>query len=97
MAMRDVDLFQLALGLTPPLVVESCKFSPENKRWDIRLAFPRGSVFVCPECGGNGLKAYDTVKMTWRHLNFCRHGAWPAANAPRVRREQSGFRLDSVL
>ena len=51
MALRDVDLFQPALGLPPPWEVESCEFSPEKKRLDIRLTFPRGSVFVCPECG----------------------------------------------
>ena len=59
--MRDVDIFQMALGLTPPWEVESCEFSPEKKRLDIRLTFPRGSVFVCPECGDGGLKAYDTT------------------------------------
>ena len=49
MAMRDVDIFQMALGLTPPWEMESCEFSPEKKRLDIRLAFPWGSVFACPE------------------------------------------------
>ena len=29
--MRDVDIFQMALGLTPPWEVESCEFSPEKK------------------------------------------------------------------
>ena len=53
--MRDVDIFQMALGLTPPWEVEACEFSPEKKRLDIRLSFPRGSVFVCPECGKGGL------------------------------------------
>ena len=71
MAMSDVDIFQMALGLTSPWEVESCEFSPEKKS----LAFPRGSVFVCPECGRSDLKAHDTVDNAWRHLNFFQHEA----------------------
>ena len=96
MAMRDVDIFQLALGLTPPWEVASCEFSPEKKRLDIRLTFPRGSVFVCPECGRVGLKAYDTLEKSWRHLNFFQHEAWLSAKVPRVKCEQCGVKLVSV-
>ena len=96
MVMRDVDIFQLALGLTPPWEVASCEFSPEKKRLDIRLTFPRGSVFVCPECGRVGLKAYDTLEKSWRHLNFFQHEAWLLAKVPRVKCEQCGVKLVSV-
>jgi transposase len=94
--MRDVDIFQMALGLTPPWEVASCAFSPEKKRLDIRLTFPRGGVFVCPECGRTGLKAYDTLEKTWRHLNFFQHEAWLSAKVPRVKCEQCGVRLVTV-
>ena len=90
--MRDVDIFQMALGLTPPWQVESCELSPEKRRLDIRLGFPKGSVFVCPECGRSGLKAHDTVDKARRHLNFCRHEAWPAAKAHRVKCDRRGVR-----
>ena len=96
MAMRDVDIFQLALGLTPPWEVESCEFSPEKQRLDIRLSFPRGSVFVCPECGQSGLKAYDTLAKSWRHLNFFQHETWLSAKVPRVKCEHCGVKLVSV-
>ena len=94
--MRDVDIFQMALGLTPPWEVESCEFSPEKKRLDIRLSFPRGSVFVCPECGNGGLTAYDTTDKSWRHLNFFQHEAWLTAKVPRVKCGRCGVRLVSV-
>ena len=94
--MRDVDIFQMALGLTPPWEVESCDFSPEKKRLDIRRAFPRGSLFVCPECGRTGLNAHDTVDKTWRHLNFFQHEAGLSAKVPRVKSDQCGVRLVSV-
>ena len=94
--MREVDIFQMALGLTPPWEVSSCAFSAEKKRLDIRLAFPRDSVFACLECGRTGLKAHDTVEKTWRHLNFFQHEAWLSAKVPRVKCEQCGVRLVSV-
>ena len=94
--MRDVDIFQMALGLTPPWQVESCEFSPEKRRLDIRLGFPKGSVFVCPECGQTGLKAYDTEEKTWRHLNFFQHEAWLSAKVPRIKCAKCGVKLVSV-
>jgi len=83
--MRDIDLFQMALGLTPPWTVQSSEFNPEKKRLDITLSFPRGSSFSCPKCGHGGLVAHDTVKKTWRHMNFFQHEAYLSAKVPRVR------------
>ena len=94
--MRDTDLFQMAPGLTPPWQVESCEFAAEQKRLDIRLAFPRGSVFVCPQCGQADLKAYDTTEKSWRHLNFFQHEAWLTAKLPRVKCDHCGVKQVSV-
>ncbi|NCC05793.1 MAG: ISL3 family transposase, partial [Proteobacteria bacterium] len=91
--MKDTDLFQLALGLTPPWEVVSCDFDPQQKRLDIRLGFPRGSMVACPECGQMGLKAHDTVEKTWRHLNFFQHEAYLSAKVPRVRCDKCGVKL----
>jgi transposase len=94
--MRDIDLFQLALGLTPPWQVSSSEFDPRQKRLDIKIDFPRGSTFGCPECGQTGNKAHDTVEKTWRHLNFFQHEAYLSARVPRVRCDTCGLRLVNV-
>ena len=36
--MRDIDLFQLALGLVPPWMVADAKFDAEKKRLEIGRA-----------------------------------------------------------
>ena len=90
--MRDVDIFQMALGLTPPWEGKSCEFSTEKKRLDIRLSFPRGSVFVWPECGNGSLKTYDTLAKSCPHLNFFHHKTRRSARVPRVKSERSGGR-----
>lgn len=82
--MKDIELFQLALGLTPPWRVKECRFDLKGKRLDILLDFPRGSVFACPVCGKEGCKAYDTEERSWRHLNFFQHEAYLTARVPRV-------------
>ncbi len=82
--MRDLDLFQLALGLESPWSVSSSSFDTEQKRLDIHIDFAPGSVFCCPKCGRSGLKAYDTSESTWRHLNFFQHEAYLTARVPRV-------------
>jgi hypothetical protein len=35
----------MALGLTPPWQVLSAYFDPQQKRLDIQIDFPRGSIF----------------------------------------------------
>lgn len=94
--MIDTDLFQLALGLTDPWQVTSSDFNLQGKRLDIRIDFPRGSTFSCPECEQANLKAYDTKEKTWRHLNFFQHEAYLTARVPRVRCNQCGLRLVEV-
>jgi transposase len=37
--MRDIDLFQLALGLVPPWMVSAADFDAERKRLDIEIDF----------------------------------------------------------
>jgi transposase len=80
----STTLFTLALGLTPPWKVWNIRFSQEERRLDISIDFPRGSLFTCPVCGSNGAKAHDTTDETWRHLNFFQHEAWLTVRVPRV-------------
>lgn len=94
--MRDIELFQMALGLTPPWQVSATEFDPSSKRLDIRLDFPRGSTFSCPECEQAGLKAFDTAEKTWRHLNFFQHEAYLTARVPRTKCDKCGTHLVDV-
>jgi transposase len=70
MQAQDLLLFQAALGLSAPWQVTSVEFDAEAKRLDLRVDFPRGATFACPECDRAGLKVHDTEPHTWRHLNF---------------------------
>jgi transposase len=105
--MHDVDLFQRALGLEEPWKVVDVQFDAGNRRLDLRIDFPKGSRFSCPECGREGLTVHDTEEKTWRHLDFFQHQAYLTARVPRVAcpehnvrqvalpwaRERSGFTL----
>lgn len=94
--MRDIDLFQQALGLTPPWRVERSEFNPESKQLDLYLDFPRGSTFACPECGRSDCKAYDSQEKTWRHLDFFEHHAYLHARLPRIQCPLCGIKTVSV-
>ncbi len=50
-AMRDVDLFRLALGLMPPRLVNTYRFDADNKRLDIEIDFKIGGCFARPDYG----------------------------------------------
>lgn len=94
--MTDTELLQKALGLTPPWRVTSSDFDPQQKRLEIKIDFPRGSTFSCPECGEADVKAYDTEEKTWRHLNFFQHETYLIARVPRVQCKKCGIRLIGV-
>ena len=82
--MRDTSLLQQALGLAQPWAVSRSDFDPEAHRLDIEIDFAPGSRFACPTCGAVDCPAYDTERMTWRHLNFFQHEAYLHARVPRV-------------
>lgn len=94
--MRDVDVFQQALGLTPPWRVEDVEFDAERGRLDLYLDFPAGSEFTCPVCEREDCRAYDTTEKTWRHLNFFEHRAYLHARVPRVECAECGVKLARV-
>lgn len=94
--MKDTELFQMALGVIPPWLVERCEFDPDRKRLDIYIDFTRGGEFTCHGCGREGSKAYDTVNKTWRHLNFFEHVTYLHARVPRTDCPDCGIGLVSV-
>jgi len=94
--MRDIDLFQLALGLVPPWMVAAANFDAGEKRLDIEIDFKTGGRFACPECGKADRPVHDTVKKTWRHLNFFQHQAFLHARVARIDCPDCGVRLVNV-
>ena len=68
--MNDSELFSRALGLEKPWQVVDVQFDAAKRRLDLRIDFPKGSRFACPECGREGCPVHDTEQKTWRHLNF---------------------------
>jgi transposase len=94
--MRDTDLLQLALGIMPPWLVDAATFDAEKRRLDIEIDFATGGRFPCPECGRAGCPTHDTVKKTWRHLDFFQHQAFLNARVPRIDCSDCGVRLVNV-
>lgn len=92
MSVRDVELFQAALGLVWPWKVESVVFSEEAERLDVSLDYERGGTFRCPECEREGCKAYDSTWKEWRHLNFFQYEAYLHAPVPRVECPEHGVK-----
>jgi transposase len=94
--MRDVDLFQQALGLAAPWRVVESSFDARQRRLELRLDFERGATFACPECAAAGCKVKDTETKTWRHLDFFQHQAYLTARVPRVICPEHGARQVSL-
>jgi len=90
--MRDVELFQAALGLGDPWRVVASSFDAEQRRLELRIDFERGARFACPECDAAGCEVHDTTEKSWRHLDFFQHQAFLVARVPRVRCPEHGVR-----
>ncbi len=90
--MRDLDLFEQALGLDEPWWVAASEFDPERRRLDLRLDFERGARFPCPEDDCAECEVHDTSEKSWRHLDFFQHEAYLSARVPRVRCPEHGVR-----
>ena len=90
------DLFQSALGIEQPWFVESIDFDSDQSRMDIHLNFYRGSTFANPADPSDQpkqYKAYDTVKKSWKHLNFFQHECHLHAPVPRVKLDDGQTKL----
>ncbi len=84
------DLFKVALGIEAPWFVDGIAFDADAKRLDITLDFKRGSRFRLDESDESSpsYTAYDTVKKSWRHLNFFEHECHLHARVPRVKTDE---------
>ncbi len=94
-AMRDTELFQLALGLIPPWQVKASSFDAAGKRLDLSVDFPDGSQHPCPTCGKPSA-VYDSDEKRWRHLDFFQHQAYLVARVPRVWCQEHGVHQVAV-
>jgi transposase len=96
LSMQDTDLFQMALGLFPPWLLERREFDPDEKQLDIYIDFSRDGEFACPECGREGCKAYDTLDKIWRHLNCFQHVSYLHVRTLRVKCPDCGIKLEPM-
>jgi len=89
----ESNLFQNALGITFPWKITSVQFDIKTKRLDIHIDFERGATFTDNETPDKAYKVYDTVKKTWKHLNFFQHECYLHARVPRIKRDDGKVRL----
>lgn len=90
--MRDIDLFQAALGLSSPWMVERSDFDSDLGQLDIHIGFPPGGRFACPSCGAAGCCVHDVEDKQWRHLNFFQYKTVLRARVPRAACDRCGVR-----
>ncbi len=94
--MRDIDLYQLLLGLTSPWRVTSVEVAqpvPPSHLGEItvRVEYPSNEKLHCPECEAI-VPGYDSRPRRWRHLNTMQWKTFIEADVPRVNCSEHGVR-----
>jgi len=82
------ELFEKALGIDKPWLVDDIKLDIKKRRLDIHINFESGSKFeyISEEEHMSGtFGVYDTIEKTWRHLNFFEHECYLNCRVPRVK------------
>ena len=93
-AMRDIDLYQMLLGLTPPwqvTAVEVIKPVPPSHLGEItvRVEYPSGQLLHCPKCEAI-VPRHDSRSRRWRHLNTMQWKTFVVADVPRTHCPEHG-------
>jgi transposase len=95
--MRDIELYQILLGLTPPWKVTSVEVHPDPKLREItvRVEYPKGELLQCPECE-QVCPGYDHKTRRWRHLNTMQFKTIIESDVPRVECSTHGVKSIGV-
>lgn len=80
----SAQIFEAALGLTPPWFIADLEFDETAKTLTIQVDFRRGSRFQIADFEGEH-PVHDTVTKRYRHLNFFQHECFLEVRVPRVK------------
>ena len=84
------SLFSKALKLERPWEITKIEFLEKDRKINIFIDFPRGSVFPCPKCKKE-VNAYDTTEKRWRHMNFFQYACYLVVRVPRIECKENGI------
>lgn len=93
------QLFEQALGISSPWFISDVDFDSSEKRLTLCIDFTKGSKFdYLSESGENlcSLSVHDTVRKSWRHLNFFEHECYLNVRVPRVTTPDGKVKLVKV-
>jgi transposase len=95
--MRDIELYQILLGLTAPWKVTSVDVNPDAKLREIvvRVEYPRTEHLQCPDCE-QVCPGYDRKTRRWRHLNTMQYKTLIESEVPRVECTDHGVKSIGV-
>ena len=89
-------LVATGVGAGPTVGGEPQRLRPRGTPARHRDRLRPGQPLACPTCGAVDCPAYDTERITWRHLNFFQHEAYLHARVPRVRCDECGIKTVNV-
>jgi len=83
--MREIELYQILLDLTPPWRVTAVAVDSDVKVREILVSieYPKGEILHCPKCEAV-CPGYDHKPRRWRHLNTMQFKTLIESDVPRI-------------
>ena len=72
------------LGFSKPWKIVKVEHNKEDETVTVYLNYPRGTKFICPECGKE-CSVYDSRYRVVRHLDLWQHKTYIKAKVPRIK------------
>lgn len=90
--MRDVELYRILLGLTPPWTVSRVELNVKEQKVDVWAEHAVDERWACPDCGACFALYDHSEERSWRHLDSCQFQTFLHARPPRVECPTHGVR-----
>ena len=93
--MKDIELYQQVLGLTPPWRVSGVTLKREERCIEVTVTCQEGLVWGCPTCRER-MHVHGYERRRWRHLDTCQYQTYVVADVPRVQCATHGTQMVQV-
>ena len=91
--MNSTYLFEMALNLQKPWIIEDIKFEEKSTGQELHISIDYDKSSQFPDKEKVMCKVHDRKKRTWQHLNFFEHKCFLHCRVPRIKNSSGSITM----